>query len=80
MIVIYDDNQSVIALIKNPQNHDRCKHMKIQQSFVRKKINDDIVNLIYTLTDEMIADDLIKALSRNKFEVFRTVIDLEKSV
>ena len=79
MIVIYNDNQNVIILVKNSQNHDRCKHMKIQQNFVRKKINDDIVNLIYTLINKIIADDLIKAFSKDKFKVFRIVINFEKS-
>ena len=80
MIVIYDDNQNVIILIKNSQNHDRCKHIKIQQSFVRKKINDDIMNLVYTLINEIIADNLTKTLNKDKFKIFRTVINLEKLI
>ena len=80
MIIIYDNNQNVIILIKNSQNYDHCKHIKIQQSFVRKKINDDIVNLIYTLINEMIADNLIKILNKDKFKIFRVVINLEKLI
>ena len=78
-IVIYGDNQKVIALVKNPQNHGRCKHMEIQQKFVREKVTDQIIDLVYTPTDQMMADGLIKVLCRDKFEAFRAAIELVKA-
>ena len=78
-VVIYGDNQGAIALAKNPQNHGRCKHMEIQQKFVREKVTDQAIDLIYTPTDQMVADGLTKALCRDKFEAFRTAIGLVKA-
>ena len=78
-VVIYGDNQGAIALAKNPQNHGRCKHMEIQQKFVREKITDQTIDLVYTPTDQMVADGLTKALCRDKFEAFRTAIGLARA-
>ena len=33
------DNQSFMALAKNPTNHDRSKHTDVQHHFIRENIN-----------------------------------------
>ena len=45
---------------------------------MRKKINDDIMNLIYMLINEMIINNLIKTLNKDKFKIFRIVINFKK--
>ena len=35
---LFEDNQSAIALAKNPVHHTRSKHIDIQHHFVREKI------------------------------------------
>ena len=50
--------------------------MEIHQKFVREKVTDQTIDLIYTPTDQMVADGLTKALCRDKFEAFRTAIGL----
>ena len=47
---------------------------------MRKKINDDIINLIYTLINEMIINDSIKIFNKDKFKIFKVVINFEKLV
>jgi hypothetical protein len=66
-IVIYENNQDVIALIKNSQFHARTKHIDIQIHFIKKKVIEEFIDLFYVLINQMIADDLIKSLIRNKF-------------
>ncbi len=76
-IVIYEDNQEAIALIKNSQFHARTKHIDIQIHFVRKKVTDEFIDLIYVFIDQMIVDDLIKSLIKDKFVQFRTALEIE---
>jgi CobQ-like glutamine amidotransferase family enzyme len=76
-IVIYEDNQNVIVLIKNSQFHARTKHIDIQIHFIREKVIEDFIDLAYVLINQMIADDLTKSLVRNKFVQFRVVLEIE---
>src|SRR5579871_6896543 len=64
------DNQGSINLAKNPTQHTRTKHMDIQHHFIREKIEEKIIELVYCSTDEMIADILTKSVSRDKLQRF----------
>ena len=68
---IYEDNQGCIALAKNPVFHSRTKHIDIKFHFLREKIEEDMMELEYKPTNEMIADGFTKALGRTKTRVFR---------
>jgi hypothetical protein len=50
-IMIYENNQKIIALIKNSQFHARIKHIDIQIHFVKKKVIDEFIDLIYVFID-----------------------------
>jgi hypothetical protein len=76
-MMIYEDNQSAIALIKNPQFHARIKHIDIQTHFIRKKVTEGSIDLFYVPIHQMIADDLIKSLIRDKFVQFRAALEIE---
>jgi hypothetical protein len=76
-MMIYEDNQSVIALIKNSQFHARIKHIDIQTHFIRKKMIEKFIDLIYVFIDQMIVDDLTKSLIKNKFVQFHVVLKIE---
>jgi hypothetical protein len=76
-MMIYEDNQSVIALIKNSQFHARIKHIDIQTHFIKKKMIEEFIDLIYVSIDQMIADDLTKSLIRDKFVQFRVALEIE---
>ena len=54
----------------------RTKHIDTRFHFVREIINNDILSISYCPTDEMIADIFTKALSRFKFEKFRTLLGI----
>jgi hypothetical protein len=75
--MIYEDNQSVIVLIKNSQFHARIKHIDIQIFFIREKVIEEFIDLIYVSIDQMIADYLTKSLIRNKFVQFRVALKIE---
>ena len=70
-IKIFEDNQSAIAIAKNPQFHGRVKHISIKYHFVREQVNNKNIALKYCRTSDMIADMLTKGLGRIQFEKLR---------
>jgi hypothetical protein len=77
---LFVDNQSTIVLTKNPEFHNRMKHIAIRFHFICKKVEDGEVALEYVPMGEQIADVLTKGLPRVKFEYFVEGIGLHHSV
>ena len=69
---VYEDNQSAIAMSKNPQFHGRAKHIDIKHHYVREQVNSGSVKLVYCPTNEMTADMFTKGISREQFNRLRT--------
>ena len=69
--VIFEDNQSTIAMTKNPQFHGRAKHIDIKHHFIREQVSRGTVQLEYCPTTDMTADILTKGLSRETFVKLR---------
>ena len=65
--LIYEDNQSAIAMTKNPQFHGRAKHIEIKHHFIRQQVAQGTIVLEYYPTVEMVADMLTKGLGRETF-------------
>ncbi len=68
---IMEDNQSSIAMAKNPQFHERAKHIDIRHHFVREQVASETVKLEYCPTHEMVADMLTKRLAQQRFCLLR---------
>ena len=60
------DNQSAIALFKNPEHHERTKHIAIRYHFIRDIYEAGTIELEYVPTGDQVADVLTKALGREK--------------
>jgi hypothetical protein len=74
------DNESAIALSKNPIFHDRSKHIDIRYHFIRECVEEDRVRLQSIGTTEQLADILTKALGRAHFCEMRSrigVVDVQ---
>lgn len=67
---IMEDNQSSIAMARNPQFHGRAKHIDIRHHFIREHIGESI-ELQYCPTNEMVADMLTKPLAAEHFCLLR---------
>jgi hypothetical protein len=65
-IPISVDNSSCIALAKNPEAHDRTKHIDIQFHFLRRHVLLRRIKLVQCPTAEMVADVLTKAVGGPK--------------
>jgi hypothetical protein len=61
------DNESAIALSKNPVFHDRSKHIDIRYHYIRECAEENRVQLQSIGTLEQLADILTKALGREQF-------------
>ena len=66
-------------MTSNSINHSRIKHINVIYYFVRNKVKEGAVRLKYILTDQMIADGLIKSLKLSKFLISRTLMRLASS-
>jgi hypothetical protein len=67
---LHMDNQSAIAIARNPEFHDRLKHIKIRHHFLRQKVEEEELDLAYVPTGDQVADVLTKGLVREKHEKF----------
>ncbi|KAJ3531725.1 hypothetical protein NM688_g7534 [Phlebia brevispora] len=70
------DNQSAIALAKNPVYHGTMKHIAIQHHFIREKFEDRTVSVEYVPTGDQAADVFTKGLPREKHENYSTSLAL----
>jgi hypothetical protein len=70
--IIYEDNQSAIAMVNNGNDHGRTKHIDIRYHYIRDLVKDGQVIVKYLRTEDMVADTLTKALEKKQFKKFRT--------
>ena len=77
---LFIDNQSAMAIARNPEFHDRTKHIEVRYHFLRQVVDDGEIHLEYLPTGEQIADVLTKGLSREKHEVFVRKMGLRRHI
>jgi hypothetical protein len=64
------DNQSAIAIAKNPTFHKCTKHIEVHYHFLKKMVEDGKIKLNYVPTMEQTADAMTKGLACEKHELF----------
>lgn len=62
------DNQSAVAIAKNPVFHGKTKHFKIKFHFVREAEQSKEVSLVHCSSEIQLADILTKPLRANRFD------------
>ena len=73
---IFEDNQSAIAMKKNPQFHGHAKHIAIKYHFIREQVQNGTIKLKYCPTSQMLADIFTKGLSRDQFCTLQSQMEL----
>lgn len=76
-IQINEDNRAAICLANSPENNKRLKHLDIKFYFIKEKIDEGIVKIVYVKTEDQIADLFTKPLPRIKFEKFRLALGMK---
>jgi hypothetical protein len=61
------DNQSAVALSKNPVFHDRSKHIDVKYHYIRECVEENRVQIQSIGTVEQLADICTKALGCERF-------------
>jgi hypothetical protein len=56
------DNQSAIALCKNPVFHDWSKYIDARYHYIRECVDEGHLTITYTATSEQLTDIMTKAL------------------
>ena len=70
------DNQSAIAVGKNPEHHGRMKHLDLRHYWLRDTVKSGLIDVRYISTKEMPADIMTKTLSRAVVQDMREMLGL----
>ena len=71
------DNEGAIRLVKNPEFHQRTKHIDIKYHFIREKHQDKEIEIVYTSTENQLADLFTKPLPTPRFNHLRKQIGVQ---
>jgi len=63
---LYGDNEGSLAMARNPQLHQRSKHIDLRWHWIRQMVQDNVINVESCRDPEQTADVLTKALPRPK--------------
>ena len=74
---LYLDNQSAIAVSRNPEHHGRMKHLDLRHYWLRDTVKSGVVDVKYIPTASMPADIMTKSLPKPTVEGMRRMLDLE---
>nr|GEW61125.1 Gag-Pol polyprotein [Tanacetum cinerariifolium] len=67
-IPMYCDSKAAIAILCNPVQHSRTKHIDVRYHFIKEKVEKGIVELFFVGTKYQLADMFTKALSEERFK------------
>ena len=74
-VQVHQDNQSTIALTANGQsNSDRTRHIKVRYFWIKDRVDEGDIEIIYTPTEDMVADILTKPLQGEQFTRLRQLL------
>jgi hypothetical protein len=76
---IMADNQSAIALSRNPEFHKRTKHFNIKLHYQRAVLEDGLIDIQYIPTKQQAADGLTKPLGPSEFLNFLKLIGMDSN-
>jgi hypothetical protein len=73
------DNQSAVRLVRNPDSHQRTKHIDVKYHYIRDQQEGGEINILYVDTNNQLADILTKPLAAARFNWLREEIGIKSS-
>jgi hypothetical protein len=67
--LVFQDNQSAIALVKGDGGNMRSKYMKVRREYVKERLGTGEVEIEFKPTGQMIADVLTKPLGGEQYHI-----------
>ncbi|GJY26132.1 retrovirus-related pol polyprotein from transposon TNT 1-94 [Tanacetum coccineum] len=67
-IPLYCNSQSAIAILYNPVQHSRTKHIHTRYHFIKEHVENGIIELYFVKTEYQLAYMFTKALSEDRFQ------------
>jgi len=61
------DNKAAISISENPVQHDRTKYVEVDKHFIKKKIEDNIIELPFVRSEDQLANILTKVVTGKAF-------------
>jgi hypothetical protein len=61
-MLLYCDNQATQEIANNPVQHDRTKHIEVDQHFIKEKLLLKLVDIPFVKSSEQLADILTHAV------------------
>jgi hypothetical protein len=77
-IQLYGDNNGSLKLSKNPEFHQRTKHIRVHEHYIRQEIEAGHIEVSYVPTTDQTADGFTKPLPKPGFESFRKQLEMEE--
>ena len=62
------DNQSAIAVSKNPEHHSKMKHLSLRMFWIRDVVQEGLIRPVFVSIQNMAADIFTKALDHHKVQ------------
>ncbi|GJW08805.1 retrotransposon protein, putative, ty1-copia subclass [Tanacetum coccineum] len=79
-IEIFFDNESVVALTKEPKDHEKSKYIEIKYHFVRSKVEEGHVIMKHIRSEDNPADPSTKALAKSRHDEHARSIGLKDNI
>ena len=74
--VLRMDNQSAIAVSKNPEHHGKMKHLSLHLFWLRDAVQDGLIAPIFVATEDIAADIFTKSLNCPKVQKLAKMLGL----
>ena len=75
-MTIFEENQSTIAITRNPQRYSTEKHINIKFHYIREMVTMNKIELKYCKSDKVIVDILTKGIGKIQFAKLKSMIRL----
>ncbi|KRY45203.1 Retrovirus-related Pol polyprotein from transposon TNT 1-94, partial [Trichinella britovi] len=75
-LILFVDNMGAVTLSKNPEFHNRSKHIDVRFHFVREKYIESKIDMQHIDSENQKADILTKDLSKTRFQNLRQQLEI----